>query len=222
MFGHAGAKVLAFPTRDGRFYEYENIGFIQSIAHKIEAGYLQIFCVDNLALESFYCFSRPPAERIVRHIQYEEYILNEVLPFMHSINSQPHTHVYGASLGAYHAVNIALRHPHLFQKLTAFSGRYDLTLSVESFQNLLSGYYDENVYFHTPCHFLPNLHCDQQLQHLRAMDITLTIGHHDPFLANNQSLSATLWQKGIKNSLHIWQGRAHHANAWRKMGTLYL
>ena len=24
VFGHGGAKVLVFPTRDGRFYEYES------------------------------------------------------------------------------------------------------------------------------------------------------------------------------------------------------
>ena len=24
-FGHAGAKVIVFPTREGRFYEYENL-----------------------------------------------------------------------------------------------------------------------------------------------------------------------------------------------------
>ena len=25
VFGHAGAKVIVFPTREGRFYEYENL-----------------------------------------------------------------------------------------------------------------------------------------------------------------------------------------------------
>jgi esterase/lipase superfamily enzyme len=25
IFGHAGAKVLMFPTRDGRFWEYEKL-----------------------------------------------------------------------------------------------------------------------------------------------------------------------------------------------------
>jgi esterase/lipase superfamily enzyme len=28
VFGHAGPKVLVFPTRDGRFYEYENLGLV--------------------------------------------------------------------------------------------------------------------------------------------------------------------------------------------------
>ncbi len=28
VFGHAGARVLAFPTRCGRFYDYENHGLV--------------------------------------------------------------------------------------------------------------------------------------------------------------------------------------------------
>lgn len=30
IFGHAGAKVLCFPTGDGRFYEYENLRLVES------------------------------------------------------------------------------------------------------------------------------------------------------------------------------------------------
>lgn len=48
VFGHAGAKVLVFPTRDGRFYEYEQLRMVQQIAHKLEAGQLQLFCVDSI------------------------------------------------------------------------------------------------------------------------------------------------------------------------------
>ncbi|MEY3787833.1 MAG: hypothetical protein RLZ75_2040, partial [Pseudomonadota bacterium] len=28
VFGHAGAKVLVFPSRFGRFYEYEKLGLV--------------------------------------------------------------------------------------------------------------------------------------------------------------------------------------------------
>ena len=62
------------------------------------------------------------------------------------------------SLGAFHAANIAFRHPHLFKKLVAFSGRYDLTMTVEHFSDLLDNYYDEADY-NTPTHFLRNLEC---------------------------------------------------------------
>ena len=222
VFGHGGAKVLVFPTRDGRFYEYENIGVVGSLAYKIESGQIQLFCVDSVDHESLYCFWRHPADRIRRHMQFEDYILNEVLPFMSSINPHPCTIAQGSSLGAYHAANIAFRHPHLFRKLSAFSGRYDLTLNVESFRDLFDGYHDENIYFHNPSHFLPNLNCEHRLQHLRDMDIVLTIGRDDPFLDNNLHLSRVLGEKGIHHALHVWDGRAHRASAWRKMAPLYI
>jgi esterase/lipase superfamily enzyme len=222
VFGAEGAKVLIFPTRDGRFYEYENCGLVNALAHKIEAGHLQLFCVDSVDRESLYCNWKRPSDRIHRHIQFEEYVLCEVLPFMASLNAHPCTISHGCSLGAFHAVNLAFRHPHLFQKVSAFSGRYDLTLAVEVFNNLFDGYYDENVYYHTPSHFLPNLQCEDRLARLREMDIVLTIGRDDPFLENNYQLSRILWDKGVPHALHVWDGRAHRASAWRKMAPLYV
>lgn len=222
VFGHGGAKVLVFPTRDGRFYEYENLGIVEALTHKILTGHLQLYCVDSIDRETFYCWWRDPAERIQRHMQFEEYILNEVLPFMAFKNSHDCTIVHGCSLGAFHAANIAFRHPHLFQKLCAFSGRYDLTLHVEYFHNLFDGYYDKNIYYHTPTHYLPGLECEWRLRHLRNMDIVFTIGKEDPFLANNHHLSELLQSKGIPHVMHEWGGRAHRASYWRKMAALYL
>jgi esterase/lipase superfamily enzyme len=222
VFGHAGAKVLIFPTRKGRFYEYENMGMVKCLQDKIEQGYLQLYCVDSLDEESFYCNWAHPSGRIQRHIAFEDYILNEVFPFMNSKNKHECVISHGLSLGAFHATNIVLRHPHLFKKLVAFSGRYDLTLAVESFHDLLDGFYNEDVYFHTPSHFLPNLDCNLHLSHLRAMDIILVIGNEDPFLQNNQHLSSILRQKGINHQLIIWDGRAHSGRYWRRMVTIYI
>ncbi len=222
VFGHGGAKVLVFPTRHGRFYEYENLGIVHALAHKIQAGHLQLYCVDSIDTETFYCPWRHPADRIQRHIQFEEYILNEVMPLMASKNSHPCTIALGCSLGGFQATNIAFRHPHLFQKLCAFSGRYDLTMPVDNFHNLFDGYYDENIYHNTPTHFLPQLNCEWRLQHLRKMDIVFTIGKEDPFLDNNQHLSHLLWLKGIWHAMHKWDGRAHRGRYWRQMVALYV
>lgn len=151
-------------------------------------------------------------DRIHRHTQYEEYILNEVMPLMKQKNPHPCTIAHGCSLGAYLASNMAFRYPQFFQKLAAFSGRYDLTLNVEAFHDLFNGYYDENVYFHTPTHFLPNLNCNWHLEHLRRMDIVMVIGGGDPFLHT----------KGIRHQLHVWEGRAHRGHYWRRMAQLYI
>jgi Uncharacterized protein conserved in bacteria len=222
VFGHAGARVLVFPTRGGRFYEYENLGMTEVLRSKAEAGHLQLWCVDSIDTESFYCFWAHPAGRIGRHQQYENYILREVLPFMDARNPHPCTIAHGCSLGAFHAANIAFRHPHRFQKLAAFSGRYDLTWSVEHFRDLFDGYYSEDIYFHTPTHFLPNLGCEERLRHLRRMDIVMTVGREDPFRANNEALSDILRSKGVAHSMFVWDERAHQGRYWRRMAHLYV
>ena len=222
IFGHAGAKVLIFPTRDGRFYEYEKLGMVGALKHKIEQGWLQLYCIDGIYSESFYCGWAHPSGRIQRHIAFEDYILDEVLPFMDKRNAHECVISHGLSLGAFHAANIAFRHPHLIKKLVAFSGRYDLTLNVECFNDLLDGFYSEDVYFHTPSHFLPNLECERQLANLKAMDIVLVIGNEDPFLENNQQLSSILHKKGIHHQLLLWDDRAHSGYYWRRMAPLYI
>jgi esterase/lipase superfamily enzyme len=222
VFGHAGAKVLVFPTRDGRFHEYEDLRMVDVLGHKLEAGQLQLWCVDSVDWESFYCFWCHPADRLRRHAAYEEYVLNEVLPLMRTANPHPCTISHGLSLGAFHAANIAFRHPQLVQKLVAFSGRYDLTLTVGHFGDLLDGWRDDNSYFHTPTAYLPGLACPWRLDHLRRMDIVLTIGREDPFLDNNRHLSQILWDKGIGHARHEWDGRAHSGYYWRRMAPLYV
>ncbi|CDN49299.1 MULTISPECIES: esterase family protein [Neorhizobium] len=222
VFGHAGAKVLMFPTREGRFWEYEELGIVGSLADKIRAGQLQLYCVDGLATETFYDARQHPSVRIRRHAAFEDYILNEVLPLMADRNGHDCTIVQGCSLGAFQAASIVFRHPHLFRKLVAFSGRYDLTLKVEAFDDLMDGYYDETVYFHTPSHFLPGITSEWQIERLRQVEIVLTIGDADPFLDNNQHLSRVLSEKGVGHRMHVWDGRAHRAGAWRKMAALYI
>ena len=221
VFGHAGAKVLVFPTRDGRFYEYEQLRMTDALRHKLDAGQLQLYCVDSIDWESFYCHWAHPEGRIQRHQAFEEYILNEVLPLMASKNDHPCTIAHGCSFGAFHAANIAFRHPHLFQKLSAFSGRYDPTLNIECFRDLLDGYRNELIYDHSPAQYLPGLD-GWRLEALRRMDIVLVIGRDDPFLDNNRHISRILWEKGVWHALHEWDERAHSGYYWRRMAPLYV
>ncbi len=222
IFGHAGAKVLMFPTREGRFWEYEQLDVVASLEGKVNAGQLQLYCIEGLAQETFYDVRRHPADRIRRHAAYEDYILHEVLPLMAGANSHDCTMAMGCSLGAFQAASLVLRHPHLFRKLAAFSGRFDLTLQVDCFDDLFHGYYVDDVYFHTPTHFLPSLACPWRLEKLRQLDIVLAVGREDPFLDNNRHFSRLLGEKGVHHRLYEWDGRAHRAGAWRRMAALYV
>ena len=222
VFGHAGAKVLVFPTRCGRFHEYEDMGLVGALSHKIEQGQLQLYCVDSVDEESFYCFWSQPWDRVHRHRRYEDYLLHEVLPLMWAKNPHPCVIAHGCSFGAFHAVNLAFRHPQAFHKVTALSGRYDLTLEVEHFRNLFDGHYDEDVYYHSPSQFVPNLIDPQLLDQFRRLDIVLAVGDQDPFLDNNRQLSESLWRKGVWHALYVWQGRVHSPKHWRKMVEIYV
>ncbi len=222
VFGHAGARVLVFPTRFGRFFEYEELGLVESLTDKLEAGHIQLFCVDSVDGESLYSKTKPPHERIQRHIQYETYVLEEVLPLSRLLNPQPFMIAHGCSFGAFHAINIALRHPQWFGKIVALSGRYDLSMPVAEFRGLFEDFYNEDIYYHTPNHFVPNLHDDTILNNWRRMEIVMAIGAEDPFLGSTQALSNALWAKAVANAVYIWDGRAHRAEFWQKMVPLYL
>ena len=222
LFGHSGAKVLVFPTRQGRFFDYENWGLVEALRPTIDAGNLRLFCVDAVDSESLYCREKSPRDRAARHREYERYILDEVVPLMRAENGCPSLVVHGCSIGAYHAITVALRHPGLFCKVVGISGRYDLTRPFGPFEDLFSGYYDEDVYFITPSHFLPNLTDPRLLDSIRGMDITLAIGEEDPFHESNRDLSRALAGKNVPHRLAMWPGEAHRARYWRQMVPHYL
>jgi esterase/lipase superfamily enzyme len=126
VFGHDGLPAVVFPTSQGRFYEFEDRGMVEAVAEKLEGGRLQLFCVDSVDSESFYNRGVGPDWQIARQVQYENYVLREVLPFVRSQNRRPHLAAMGCSFGGYHAVNIAFRHPHLFTACLSMSGAFDL------------------------------------------------------------------------------------------------
>jgi len=222
VFGHAGAKVLVFPTRQGRFFDYESWGLVDALSQSIERGFLQVFCVDSIDSESLYCHSAPPPARIARHKRYEQYILREVIPLMCGSSQSSFLIAHGCSIGAYHAVTLALRHPGLFGKVVALSGRYDLTKPVGPFADLFDGYYDEDIYFYTPTHFLPQWEEPAALLAIRRTEIVLAVGEDDCFKSSTEQLSHQLSSKGVPHTLAIWSGEAHKACHWRQMVRLYL
>ncbi len=222
VFGHHGSSIIFFPTRTARFYDYEDWKIIEAIRPKIEAGLLQVYCVDSIDLESFYCESCPPPKRINRHLDYENYILTEVIPFISSLNPGSALVATGCSFGAYHAVNIVFKHPELFSKVLGMSGRYDLTKKIGPFRDLFDGYWDEAIYFNMPSQYIPNLNDEDILEKLSHVEIIITIGNEDPFLENNNRLNIDLSKKNIPTAFHIWEEEAHRPRYWREMLKLYL
>ena len=215
VFGHGGARVLVFPTSKGRFYEWEDRGMMQLLAHPINQGWLQIYCVDSVDSDSWYAYWKHPEARAWRQVQYENYLVSEVLPLSWQKNQNPFLITVGASFGAYHAVNLALRRPDLVSRTIGLSGIYDTSRWAD-------GHVGGHIYAHNPCAYIPNEHDHERLELLRRLDIILAVGRDDGLRANNEQLSAALWQKGIGNALRIWDGWSHDWPYWEKMLVTYI
>jgi len=215
-FGHAGMPVLVFPTSCGRFFEFEDRGMVDAVHDKIEHGNLQLFCVDSVDTESWYNRAVPPRWRIARHVQYEQYIMNEVLPLIRSQCHAPNLAAIGCSFGGYHAANIAFRHPDVFHSMLSLGGAFNPV-------NFLNGYYDDDCYFNLPMHYLPNLTDPATLGQIRRNTYVLATGIHDQCWDDNEQFANLLRSKSIPVRLDVWgDNTGHDWPWWQKMLVAYL
>lgn len=132
-FGHAGAAILAFPTSKGSFFEWEDRGMIDALRYQLEDGWFRLICVDSVDTESWYADWKHPGARVWRHVEYDRYLISEVLPFIHSRSTNTFVICAGASFGAYHALNFGMRYPQHVQRILAMSGLCDIKMSRTGF-----------------------------------------------------------------------------------------
>jgi esterase/lipase superfamily enzyme len=218
VFGHDGLPAIIFPTSQARFYEFEDRGMVAAVADKIECGNLQLFCVDSLDAESWYNRNVGPRWRIARQVQYDKYIVHEVVPFARWHNHRPHFVTAGCSFGGYHAVNTAFRHPDVFTGCLSMSGAFDL-----KGLGFLHGYYDEDVYYNQPLDYLPNLSDSWFLDRMRHNTYVLATGVHDQCWNDNERLAAAMRAKGLPVQLDVWgDNTGHDWPWWQRMAHVYL
>ncbi|MDE3105306.1 MAG: esterase family protein [Acidobacteriota bacterium] len=207
VFGHAGLPALVFPTSCGRFYDFEDRGMVQAVEDKLHQGQLQLICVDSVDAESWYNRGVPPRWRIARHVQYEQYLTSEVFPLIQSQNRHPSLATIGCSFGAYHAMNLALRHPERITGVFALGGFFN----PESF---LEGYFDDACYFHLPMRYLPNLTDPALLNAMHRNNYVLAAGEDDQCRQESEQMAALLRSKSILCRLDIWGNHAGHDWPW--------
>lgn len=216
VYGHGGLPAVVFPTSCGRFFEFEDRGMVGALGQKLEEGRVQLFCVDSVDEESWYNRNVGPRWRIARHMQFEEYVMQEVLPLVRGMNGSPHLAAVGCSFGGYHAANIALRHPDVFSAFLSMSGAFDL-------KNFLGGYYDQDCYFNLPIDYLPNMGDAWHLDRYRTSTYVLATGDHDQCWDQNERLARAMRDKGIPVRLDVWRdGTRHDWPWWQRMVQEYL
>jgi esterase/lipase superfamily enzyme len=216
QFGHAGDAYIVFPTSLGKFFEYEDRGMITALADKIEGGNLQLFCISTTDDETFYGKHLHPRVRIDRYLAWEQYLIEELVPFAASSSGRPAIGVTGCSFGAYHAFVMALRHPDIFTACVTMGGAFNL-------ERFLDGYRDQDAYLLCPPWFLPGLADSWFLDRHRRNKWVLVTGERDICRADTEQAAALLGSKGIPHSLHVWgNGSEHDWPEWRRMASAYI
>ncbi|WP_348268508.1 alpha/beta hydrolase-fold protein [Edaphobacter paludis] len=216
VFGHAGTPALAFSTSCGRFFDFEDRGMVAAVQDKIEAGHLQLFCVDSVDAESWYNRTVVPRARLARHLRFERYLLDEVIPMVRSRSVSASLAAVGCSFGGYHAVNIGLRHPEIFTAVLSMGGALDPS-------SFLSGYYDQDCYLNLPTHYMPNMHDNYYFDHYRRNTYVLATCANDLCREMNQQLAHILHTKQIPCCLDIWgEDAGHDWPTWQRMMQIYL
>jgi len=215
-FGHAGFPIVVFPTSGGRFWEYEDRGMVHALAPRIEAGSLQVICVDSVDQESWYNRGIHPAGRLHRQNAFDAYLAVEAAPWIRDRTSWPRFGTTGCSFGGYHAINFALRHPDLVAYAVSMSGAFDIP------KRFLDGFYNQDAYLHSPLDYLPSLADPWFLDRIRRNSYVLAIGNHDPLFDQNVKLAHVLGTKQIPHIMDVWEGFGHDWPWWHQMAEKFL
>ena len=215
VFGDRGTPVVVFPTSMGRFFQWEDFGMIAHLGPRIDEGLMQLWCVDSVDSESFYNKQVDGQARARRHLAYDRYLTDEVVPAILKENGNPSIELLGASFGAFHAVALATRHPGIASRVIGLSGAYDAA-------RWLDGFREQDAYFANPLAFLPGLDDARQLRSLRDTEFVIATGVDDPNVEGSRQIVATLQQKGVPADLHLWNGWAHDWPFWKEMVDTFL
>lgn len=210
-FGTRGYPVMLFSTSMGHFNENKDFKLIDSVAWFVEEGLVKIYCPDGIDSESWYNKGIHPAQRVLNHMWYDQFLLSELVPLMQRETGVGRVATAGCSFGGYHATNFGFRHPEVVKYIFNMGAAFDI-------KDQLDGYFDDNVYFNNPPDFIPDAHN----QFFNDMFVVLGTGTHDMCWEANEKMAAVLRNKGINHWLDVRQDANHDWPVWRGMFPHYL
>lgn len=213
VYGHWGIPFLVFPCAGGTFHEFEGFGMIRILTDFINSGKIKVFTVGSLDNESWLNNDIWPSERGKRHNDYDSYIVNEVVPFIHDHCRGNHRIMLtGCSLGAYHCVNFFLKHPDVFRGTIAMSGIYRLS-------HFVGNYMDDSIFYNSPLDYLPGMTDGQQLDSIKNGQLIICSGQgpwEETGLADVLELRKSLSTKSIPHWIDLWGKDVGHDWPWWK------
>jgi esterase/lipase superfamily enzyme len=219
IYGDCGTPVLVFPAMGGHFYEFEDFEMVSACAEFIEGGKFQFYTVDSVDNQSWLNLDALPPERAARHEQYDQYICNEIVPFIQKQNrsgQKPFT--VGCSMGGYHAANFFFRHPDLFGGVICLSG-------VLSLQIFVGDFIDDRIYYNSPLYYLPNLTDEYYLSLFREGKIFICVGQgawEEPMIDDARAMQKILLKKKVPAWIDFWGYDVNHDWVWWRKQLPYI
>jgi esterase/lipase superfamily enzyme len=218
-YGYSGFALLLVPTAAADYLEYERFQLIDTLAPFLESGKVKIFSINSINNESWLNNQMLGEHKAIRHNQFNDYVFNEVIPFIKNSTSQETPIILsGASFGALHSMNLFLKRPDLINGVIAMSGVYDLS-------EYTKGFYDEQVYYNSPMQYMANLTNHDILKEIRkSKHIHIVTGsgdYEDPSASGK--IAELLYSKDINYELDIWGPEFKHDwPTWRAILPHYL
>jgi esterase/lipase superfamily enzyme len=215
-YGHWGRPVLAFPAERGRAWDWQENGMVEAIHNLIDEGRAKLYCVDSFDAASWSNDTLPLEQRAQQHGRYESWILDQVVPaILQDSGGTSEIVTTGISLGAFHAVNFALKRADVFPLAIGLSGNYDPAA--------WNGWGERGdaTYFNNPMDYVSQMGGDH-LEWLRSrLSVLIVCGQgmwedSTGALESSKRLAGILGERGIRHELDLWgHDVPHDWPSWR-------
>jgi esterase/lipase superfamily enzyme len=213
-YGDWGRPVIAIPSEQGEPWDWQDNGMVDALGWLLAERRLKLYCVASYDRESWRS-GLPLEEAARRHGHYEWWLIERVMPFVQDDSKTHEAILTGASFGAYHAANFALKRADLFPVAICMSGVYDVAV-------VGGGERGDSVYFNNPMDYVGHLHGDH-LDWLRSrVNLLLVCGQGQwedttGALESTKRFGGLLAEKGIRHEVDLWgHDVPHDWPSWRR------
>lgn len=212
VYGHAGTPVIVFPSSGGTHNEFADFGMIEACQQFIDTGQLRFYTPDSIDNESWLADYKSAHDKARTHDRYDHYIVNELVPLIRYENNWHGPMIAtGCSMGGFHTINFALRHPDVFRVAIAFSGVYDARFFTGEYHG------DMAVYHNSPIDYLWPMTDSWFLDQYRQNDYIICVGQgawEAPHVGDTRRLQEVFAAKGIPGWFDYWGYDVAHDWVW--------
>ena len=195
-YGWGGIPLLAVPCQNGRFFDWEGFGMLDTLGDYLDQGRIRLFSFDTIDQETVSDVNGNPYDRVRRHEAWYRYVCNELVPRIHEISGwEDRILISGFSMGAYHAGNFMFRRPDIFRgcitDLRDAAGESYAIIRIKMYRN---------------------------------SDIIICVGQgawEEQLLAGTRKLDAIVKAKGISAWIDYWGHDVYHDWPWWKIQIRY-